>query len=139
MKVNSKFPCQSNVFNFWKEENKAKVKNVHENGALQCELYQDRYVIIPIEDKDSHCTAVFDTNAKKWTKLQYDSRYGNGTLIKTKDKDKILFLGRESRSIWELKGIDEGWQMIEDVKIPRNVAENATKIIALHPEFCNNK
>ena len=89
--------------------------------------------------KDGHCTAVFDIEEIKWKKAKYDNRKGNGTLVKSYDKDKVLFLGREEGNVWEFMNVDDGWLEWRDVKVPMQIAQNGTKIVALHPDFCNGK
>ena len=104
-----------------------------------CELYMDLYVIVPVDDGNHHCTAVFDLDTRMWSKLRRDRRKGNGTLVKTPgDDNKILFLGRVDGSIWEFRGLGSRWNKRKGIKVPMNIAKNGTKIVALHPDFCRN-
>ena len=105
-------------------------------GKFDCELYKDRYVIVPVIGKEGHCTAIFDINNKKWMKLKKDGRSGNGTLVNA--SDKILFLGREDGSVWQFMGLDQPWHNFRDIEIPLNIANNGTKIIAMDPQFCKD-
>ena len=134
----NQFPCHKKLYNYWElKEQEFKIDHVYKLAKYECELYQDRYVIIPVHDDHGHCTAIFDIETKKWKKLKHDIRTGNGSLVKTYDRDKILFLGREDGKVWEFRGIDSGWFDVRGIQVPMKIAQNGTKIITLHPDFCN--
>ena len=57
--------------------------------------------------------------------------------------DSLLFFGGykdESQIrddvVWELNDLSIGWQMLEDIKLPENVTENALKIVTMQHDFC---
>ena len=136
--LETEFPCNKHLYNYWDlDQKEPKIENAYDMAKYECELYQDRYVIIPVHGNQGHCTAIFDLKTKKWMKLKHDERTGNGTLVKTYDNEKILFLGREEGKVWEFTGIKSGWFDVRDIQIPLKMAQNGTKIISLHPDFCN--
>ena len=50
-----------------------------------------------------------------------------------------VFVGRQEGKVWQFEGIDSGWVEVSKVRIPLKMAQNGTKIIALHPDFCKEK
>ena len=112
---------------------------------IQCKLYQNESVIVPSTKTKKPCTAIFDLKTRIWRKLRSDIRetFINGTFERFVMKDgqeKLLYMGGKAKEnqkmddgIWEFH--DNHWKKI-NVKLPKAIVENATKIFAPSPEFC---
>ena len=111
----------------------------------QCKLYKNESMIVPSTKSKNPCTAVFDLKTNNWRKMRYDLREApiNGTLerfIMKDGQEKLLYLGgksddRKERSdeIWQFEG--NKWKKL-NVKMPKAITANATKIFAPSSGFC---
>ena len=114
---------------------------------ISCNLFEDRYVIVPSVKDDSSCTAIFNIETKMWSNLRIDDRnapyHGYFQLLPNSDKKDLLYYygGFEfqsdvsSQDIWQFDGVEEGWFLLP-IKLPK--ARNHTvKMALIHPEVCD--
>ena len=76
--VENNFPCEKSSHNFWEQSFlEPKSENAYNMGKYDCELYKDRYVIVPVFGKEGHCTAIFDIDNNKWMNMDSSSCWNN--------------------------------------------------------------
>ncbi len=112
---------------------------------IQCKLYDINHIIVPSTLNESACTAIFDIENRKWSKLKKDERNApfNGTLdIWHGNNDGIIYFGgskvkngKRDEKMWKFYDLKYGWKLM-DIKLPENLVQNSTKMITLHPDFC---
>ena len=114
---------------------------------LSCKLFKNSHLILPSTHGNHSCTGILDIETAHWTKLTYDERTApvGGTLDfwhGKAQKEMIFFhgfpFGSEERdeAIWRFYDLEHGWKRVEGVQLPKNVLENATRVITVHPDFC---
>ncbi len=106
-------------------------------------------MIVPsvIRNKFS-CTAIYNIKEQKWTKLEEDERNApfNGILDRWwghKNGPGLVYFGgyekgksQRDKHIWLFYDLKHGWKKT-DFTLPEHVRQNATKIVTVHPDFCN--